>query len=77
MEHSSSSSNLKAALDGPLHALGFQLEQLTPKRVTGHLRVTENNCQVIFFFFFLVCIVMCARALYSSFLFLLSFLDDE
>lgn len=44
MEHSSSS-NLKAALDGPLHALGFQLEQLTPTRVTGHLRVTETNCQ--------------------------------
>ncbi|KAK9182068.1 hypothetical protein WN944_025209 [Citrus x changshan-huyou] len=41
MEHSSSS-NLKAALDGPLRAPGFQLEQLSRKRVTGHLRVTET-----------------------------------
>ncbi|KAK9179066.1 hypothetical protein WN943_028262 [Citrus x changshan-huyou] len=41
MEHSSSS-NLKAALDGPLRAPGFQLEQLSSKRVTGHLRVTET-----------------------------------
>ncbi|ESR32441.1 hypothetical protein CICLE_v10006547mg [Citrus x clementina] len=41
MEHSSSS-NLKAALDGPLRAPGFQLEQLSRKRVTGHLRVTES-----------------------------------
>lgn len=47
MENSSSSSDKKTAkLDVPLAAIGFEIEELTPKRVTGHLPVTEKACQV-------------------------------
>ncbi|KAJ4721861.1 1 4-dihydroxy-2-naphthoyl-CoA thioesterase 1-like [Melia azedarach] len=46
MENSSSSSDKKTAkLDVPLAAIGFEIEELTPKRVTGHLPVTEKACQ--------------------------------
>ncbi|XP_071733377.1 1,4-dihydroxy-2-naphthoyl-CoA thioesterase 1-like isoform X1 [Rutidosis leptorrhynchoides] len=32
-------------LDEPLYAIGFRLDELSPQKVTGHLRVTEKNCQ--------------------------------
>lgn len=33
------------ALDAPLHAIGFQIEELTPHKVTGRLHVTAKACQ--------------------------------
>ncbi|KAK6946828.1 Thioesterase domain [Dillenia turbinata] len=34
-----------AAVDGPLHNVGFELEELSPQKVTGRLHVTPNCCQ--------------------------------
>jgi hypothetical protein len=39
-----------AELDAPLHALGFQMEELSPSRVAGRLIVTPTCCQVSQFF---------------------------
>ncbi|KAF8387596.1 hypothetical protein HHK36_026249 [Tetracentron sinense] len=33
------------ALDAPLHAIGFEIEELSPEKVTGHLQVTRKCCQ--------------------------------
>ncbi|KAB1206174.1 hypothetical protein CJ030_MR7G014347 [Morella rubra] len=33
-------------LDPPLHAIGFEIEELSPRRVTGRLHVTQTCCQV-------------------------------
>ncbi|KAI3730204.1 hypothetical protein L6452_18881 [Arctium lappa] len=33
------------ALDAPLHAIGFQIDELTPHKVTGRLHVTPKACQ--------------------------------
>ncbi|XP_024994348.1 1,4-dihydroxy-2-naphthoyl-CoA thioesterase 1 [Cynara cardunculus var. scolymus] len=33
------------ALDAPLHAIGFQIDELTPHKVTGRLHVTAKACQ--------------------------------
>ncbi|XP_076928308.1 1,4-dihydroxy-2-naphthoyl-CoA thioesterase 1-like [Bidens hawaiensis] len=32
-------------LDAPLHAIGFQIDELSPKKVTGRLPVTHKACQ--------------------------------
>ncbi|WVZ60151.1 hypothetical protein U9M48_010208 [Paspalum notatum var. saurae] len=34
-----------AELDAPLHALGFEIEELSPSRLTGRLLVTPTCCQ--------------------------------
>lgn len=34
------------AVDAPLHAIGFQIDELSPQKVTGHLHVTQKACQV-------------------------------
>ncbi|CAM0875379.1 unnamed protein product [Alopecurus aequalis] len=40
------SSPIKTAeLDAPLHALGFEIEELSPSRITGRLLVTPTCCQ--------------------------------
>ncbi|KAJ1294096.1 hypothetical protein BS78_01G120100 [Paspalum vaginatum] len=36
-----------AELDAPLHALGFEIEELSPSRLTGRLLVTPTCCQVL------------------------------
>ncbi|KAK7354528.1 hypothetical protein VNO80_19993 [Phaseolus coccineus] len=49
MEHqpssSSSSKSKTAALDQPLHLTGFELEELSPQKITGRLLVTQKCCQ--------------------------------
>nr|KJB28831.1 hypothetical protein B456_005G074000 [Gossypium raimondii] len=42
---SSSSSDKTANLDSALHLLGFQLQDLSPTKVNGHLHVTHKCCQ--------------------------------
>ncbi|MBA0710707.1 hypothetical protein Golax_009976 [Gossypium laxum] len=42
---SSSSSGKTANLDSALHLLGFQLQDLSPTKVNGHLHVTHKCCQ--------------------------------
>ncbi|PWA54006.1 phenylacetic acid degradation-related domain, HotDog domain protein [Artemisia annua] len=32
-------------LDAPLHAIGFEIEDLSPSKVTGRLQVTQKACQ--------------------------------
>nr|XP_043607921.1 1,4-dihydroxy-2-naphthoyl-CoA thioesterase 1-like [Erigeron canadensis] len=32
-------------MDLPLHAIGFQVDDLSPRKVTGHLHLTEKACQ--------------------------------
>ncbi|OAY75123.1 1,4-dihydroxy-2-naphthoyl-CoA thioesterase 1 [Ananas comosus] len=34
-----------AELDPPLHALGFEIDEVSPHRLTGRLKVTERCCQ--------------------------------
>ncbi|KAK7257233.1 hypothetical protein RIF29_31062 [Crotalaria pallida] len=47
MENLASSSKSKTAeLDAPLHAFGFEFDELSPHRVTGRLPVTLKACQV-------------------------------
>lgn len=53
MEEGSSSNDKTLAVDAPLHAVGFEIGELSPSKVTGSLRVTEKCCQVpILFFYF-------------------------
>ncbi|XXG78854.1 hypothetical protein AAC387_Pa09g0030 [Persea americana] len=33
------------SLDLPLHALGFEIEEISPEKVTGRLKVTQRCCQ--------------------------------
>ncbi|KAK9934165.1 hypothetical protein M0R45_021317 [Rubus argutus] len=33
------------ALDAPLHAVGFEIEEVTSQKVSGHLRVSQKSCQ--------------------------------
>jgi len=33
-------------VDVPLHSIGFEIQDLSPQRVSGHLTVTEKCCQV-------------------------------
>ncbi|GMP95010.1 hypothetical protein CsSME_00044230 [Camellia sinensis var. sinensis] len=33
------------ALDFPLHAIGFEIQDLSPDKVTGCLQVTHKSCQ--------------------------------
>ncbi|KAJ1439987.1 Thioesterase domain [Sesbania bispinosa] len=45
-DQSSSSSTPKTeALDAPLHSIGFEIEELSPERVSGRLHVTHKCCQ--------------------------------
>ncbi|KAF3456427.1 hypothetical protein FNV43_RR01077 [Rhamnella rubrinervis] len=44
-QQSSSSSTKTEALDAPLHAMGFQIEELSAYRITGRLPVTDKCCQ--------------------------------
>ncbi|KAF6172262.1 hypothetical protein GIB67_024884 [Kingdonia uniflora] len=46
-EHSSASSAVAktAALDFPLHTIGFEIQDLTPELVSGELKITEKCCQ--------------------------------
>ncbi|KAK9288093.1 hypothetical protein L1049_016540 [Liquidambar formosana] len=39
------SSSKTAALDAPLHAIGFEIQELSPHKVTGRLQVTPKCCQ--------------------------------
>jgi hypothetical protein len=39
------SRDMMAELDAPLHALGFEMEELSPSRLTGRLPVTRICCQ--------------------------------
>ncbi|XP_071703139.1 1,4-dihydroxy-2-naphthoyl-CoA thioesterase 1 [Rutidosis leptorrhynchoides] len=52
MDSSSSSSSSTTTidpktetLDAPLHAIGFQIDELSPQKVTGRLHVTQKACQ--------------------------------
>ncbi|XVF28103.1 hypothetical protein REPUB_Repub15cG0000100 [Reevesia pubescens] len=45
MDESSSSSHKTATLDEPLHVFGFELQDLSPTKVTGRLQVTQTCCQ--------------------------------
>ncbi|XP_061991758.1 1,4-dihydroxy-2-naphthoyl-CoA thioesterase 1-like [Rosa rugosa] len=40
-----SSEDKTEALDALLHAFGFEIEEVTPRKVCGHFRVTEKSCQ--------------------------------
>ncbi|XP_043704233.1 1,4-dihydroxy-2-naphthoyl-CoA thioesterase 1-like [Telopea speciosissima] len=42
---SESSSSKTASLDEVLHMFGFEIEEVSPKRLTGHLKVTDKCCQ--------------------------------
>ncbi|KAF5806252.1 putative 1,4-dihydroxy-2-naphthoyl-CoA hydrolase [Helianthus annuus] len=46
MDSSSSNKDAKTeSLDAPLHAIGFQIDELSPHKVTGRLPVTHKACQ--------------------------------
>ncbi|XP_072988443.1 1,4-dihydroxy-2-naphthoyl-CoA thioesterase 1-like [Typha latifolia] len=34
-----------AELDAPLHALGFEIDEVSPDQLTGRLKVTDHCCQ--------------------------------
>ncbi|RDY03073.1 1,4-dihydroxy-2-naphthoyl-CoA thioesterase 1 [Mucuna pruriens] len=38
-------SSKTAEVDVPLHSIGFEIQDLSPQRVSGHLTVTEKCCQ--------------------------------
>ncbi|GFZ13815.1 thioesterase superfamily protein [Actinidia rufa] len=40
-----SSSSKTELLDAPLHAIGFEIEDLSPDKITGRLQVTHKCCQ--------------------------------
>jgi hypothetical protein len=42
----SSTKSRTGELNLPLHVIGFEVEELSPQKVTGRLRVTQNCCQV-------------------------------
>ncbi|XP_027338578.1 1,4-dihydroxy-2-naphthoyl-CoA thioesterase 1-like isoform X2 [Abrus precatorius] len=42
---SSSTTSKTASLDAPLHLIGFEIEDLSPQRVSGRLLVTQKCCQ--------------------------------
>ncbi|XP_044365121.1 1,4-dihydroxy-2-naphthoyl-CoA thioesterase 1 isoform X2 [Triticum aestivum] len=44
---SASASTKTAELDAPLSALGFEMEEVSPSRLTGRLLVTDTCCQVL------------------------------
>ncbi|XVF38989.1 hypothetical protein REPUB_Repub20aG0150300 [Reevesia pubescens] len=45
MDESSSSSHKTATLDVALHVFGFELQDLSPTKVTGRIQVTQRCCQ--------------------------------
>ncbi|XP_014497363.1 1,4-dihydroxy-2-naphthoyl-CoA thioesterase 1 [Vigna radiata var. radiata] len=38
-------SSKTSEVDAPLHSIGFQIQDLSPKRVSGYLPVTQKCCQ--------------------------------
>lgn len=44
--HSPAGSSKTGFLDAPLNAIGFEIGDLTPQKVTGRLQVTQTCCQV-------------------------------
>lgn len=34
-------------LDAPLHTIGFEIDELSAQRVSGHLLITSKCCQVL------------------------------
>ncbi|QCE12589.1 1,4-dihydroxy-2-naphthoyl-CoA thioesterase 1-like [Vigna unguiculata] len=38
-------SSKTSELDAPLHLIGFEIQDLSPQRVSGHLTVTQKCCQ--------------------------------
>ncbi|CAJ1975691.1 unnamed protein product [Sphenostylis stenocarpa] len=42
---SSSSKSKTAVLDSPLHLMGFEIEELSPQKLSGRLLVTQKCCQ--------------------------------
>ncbi|CAJ1830201.1 unnamed protein product [Sphenostylis stenocarpa] len=44
MENQPQSSNA-SEVDVPLHSIGFEIQDLSPQRVSGHLHVTQKCCQ--------------------------------
>ncbi|KAK7340560.1 hypothetical protein VNO77_21267 [Canavalia gladiata] len=45
MENHHPPSSKTFEVDVPLHSIGFQIQDLSPQRVSGHLTVTHNCCQ--------------------------------
>ncbi|KAL5981704.1 hypothetical protein ACLOJK_015767 [Asimina triloba] len=41
------SSSKTADLDAPLHAIGFEIEEVSANRLTGRFKVTDQCCQVL------------------------------
>ncbi|KAJ7980486.1 1,4-dihydroxy-2-naphthoyl-CoA thioesterase 1 [Quillaja saponaria] len=39
------SSSKTTELDAPLGSIGFEIDELSPRKVTGHLRITQKCCQ--------------------------------
>ncbi|WVZ15378.1 hypothetical protein V8G54_012944 [Vigna mungo] len=38
-------SSKASEVDAPLHSIGFEIQDLSPKRVSGYLPVTQKCCQ--------------------------------
>ncbi|TKY65168.1 1,4-dihydroxy-2-naphthoyl-CoA thioesterase 1 [Spatholobus suberectus] len=45
MENQPPPSSKTAEVDVPLHSIGFEIQDLSPQRVSGHLTVTQKCCQ--------------------------------
>ncbi|KAL4564020.1 hypothetical protein LXL04_028070 [Taraxacum kok-saghyz] len=45
MDSPSSTDPKTKSLDTPLHAIGFEIDELSARKVTGRLQVTEKSCQ--------------------------------
>ena len=39
-------SSKASEVDAPLQSIGFEIQELSPQRVSGHLPVTQKCCQV-------------------------------
>ncbi|KAL3625537.1 hypothetical protein CASFOL_030991 [Castilleja foliolosa] len=46
--------NKMELLDAPLHTFGFELDELSPHKVSGHLLITSKCCQGVVFVIFYV-----------------------
>ncbi|WVY91814.1 hypothetical protein V8G54_037328 [Vigna mungo] len=40
-------SSKTSEVDAPLHSIGFEIQDLSPERVSGYLPVTKKCCQVL------------------------------
>ncbi|KAL9240746.1 hypothetical protein vseg_014930 [Gypsophila vaccaria] len=45
MATTATATTMTAELDAPLHAIGFEIDDLSPSLVSGHLLVTSKCCQ--------------------------------